>query len=957
MKLVWDEQHEVVVELPGEDTFADVISVERLNVATGESVKTEVVAPLTCFVSGLRRISGQHLLIGIRNSVICFDVEQMAEACRARQSNGGAPLEEDAIEEECLSPGAFDFEPARRHLYMLNGYYDEAALSCYELASDFKSFRRLYRREVCGYCPRGLGDLLAARGICVLPDSDRIAAVFTLENVWIPLAAGQYVQGPVRLCWVAEFSEQQDTWIEVLRPFDDDFLGDLEPMLIGPTQGVQFASAEEWYPKPVAIDKRRIAFATKTGKVLVTNLDTSYTDCVHDYRCDVNDLSFDVAKKQLRVETIQGTQYLSVKDSDPSVPDDRISVVRFARQPHKPKRHRPKALPEPETQLLSWFSSNPVAITADGNLAIAGRYVINLNEMQTICVIPRHAEQIREVAITHDATHVLTNDGIVRVFDGRTGTQICTLASARRFSLSPCERFVALLDFNQLTVWELSTGKQQYCLATGGSYISWSPDGKHIAFGGWQGETQRKSNGPGLMCVNDDSVSIIDAATGVTVARRNPGSLKNLCWTRHGVMIGIEDRVENWDEQLVTKNGEFFSDTGIDMGSCTWRLSPDHSYLAAAANHRSTKHSNHVVAAIYSVPEGKLVSEITQSLGGITDVSIDLTNDLLLISSDRLRLYHPGNGQWIADVGPEWGRNPVTHLSPKSSRLATRSWEYLEGCDPTESDASENVSIQEDIRVWDLSKAQACIFVTRFQSVLSASERSIVISGDGQRVAVPTQQAVLVWNVGNSEPVARIGLACDSGSLIALSHCGEFIAVCIGNELHLCDLHSPTQAICLGTHSQRIRSISFSQDSAWLVSGSADQSVKLWDMRQRDTAPKTFFGAEKQIVAVGYMPDLELVLASSEEKIVRVWNAASGQVLHLLDGPSGQVCLQLLPLDNRTVAAKYYDQIWIWDIVKAKPKFRLKIDCCRWIGSANNSQIITSWNCEYQRWSLPPLKQ
>ncbi len=128
-------------------------------------------------------------------------------------------------------------------------------------------------------------------------------------------------------------------------------------------------------------------------------------------------------------------------------------------------------------------------------------------------------------------------------------------------------------------------------------------------------------------------------------------------------------------------------------------------------------------------------------------------------------------------------------------------------------------------------------------------------------------------------------------------------------------------------------------------------------MRQRDTAPKTFFGAEKQIVAVGYMPDLELVLASSEEKIVRVWNAASGQVLHLLDGPSGQVCLQLLPLDNRTVAAKYYDQIWIWDIVKAKPKFRLKIDCCRWIGSANNSQIITSWNCEYQRWSLPPLKQ
>ncbi|MFO0941179.1 MAG: hypothetical protein U0930_10460 [Pirellulales bacterium] len=80
----------------------------------------------------------------------------MVEVCRARQNNGGSPLEEDAVEEECLSPGGFDFDPARRHLFMLNGFYDEAALSCYELSRDFKSFRRLYRREVCDYCPRGL---------------------------------------------------------------------------------------------------------------------------------------------------------------------------------------------------------------------------------------------------------------------------------------------------------------------------------------------------------------------------------------------------------------------------------------------------------------------------------------------------------------------------------------------------------------------------------------------------------------------------------------------------------------------------------------------------------------------------------------------------------------------------------------------------------------------------------
>lgn len=952
--LDWDKQHQVVVKMPRESAVQDVIVVERLDVATRETVATELNAPFTYGINGLLRASTKHLLIGIRNSVICFDVERMEEVCRARQCDGGAPLEEDALEEECLSPGGFDFDPLRRHLFMLNGYYDEAALSCYELTPDYKKFRRLYRREVCGHCPRGMGDLLAAGGICRLPDSDHIVAIFTLENVWVPLGAGQVFQGPARLCWVAEFAENRDTWIEVVRPFDGDFMGDLDPILGGQNWGVQFASAEDWTPQPVAIDNRRIAFATKTGKILVTNLENSYTTCVAEFNCDISALSFRTDEQQLLVETTHGTRIphhlavvatgLSSKGLEQKSATEREPVTRISRQPHKPKRHRPKALPVPEVNVLSWSCGDPVAITPDGKFAIAGRYVIDLTDMQTVCVLPRHSEPIREVSISSDARRVLTNDGFVRVYDGRSGKLLSKLTSARQFSLSPCERFAALVDFNELTIWNLRTGETQHRLSSGGSCVSWSPNGKHIAFGGWQGGTIRKPDGPGLMRLNDDSISIMELETSFLVGTLKPGSLKRICWTRHGLLIRLEDKVENWDPATVTKNGEFLVSDG------KWIVAPDHSFLVTAQSYGGMKRANHIVASITSLPEGKLLAEVVQSLGGVTDVSIGVANDQLLVSSDRLRLLRPHDGQWIADVGSEWGRNPVTHLSPASPRLATRSWKYMEGHEPTDNVVDEPLSIEESIRVWDLSQTQACIFAASFRSVLSASERTIVISADGQRVVVPTQQAVWVWKVGDAETVARIDCECDSSSLTALSHGGELLAICIGNEIRLFDVGSQLEVNRLRSHSQRICAMSISEDSDWLVSGSTERTVKLWDLRQPDREPRTFSGAEKGIVAVGYMSELGCVLASSEDKIIRVWGASSGQLLHLLDGPSGQICQQILTLDSKRFAAKYGDQVWIWNIANAQPELCMKSDWCQWVGSNCAGQLITSRNSEFQRW-------
>ncbi len=952
LRLRWDEQTQIEVQLLGEAVFQDFVVVRRLNAVTGDNEVAELSAPWTYSINGLIRCSHRHLLIGIRNSVICFDVEQMAEVCRARQNDEGAPLEEDAVEEECLSPGGFDFDAARRRLYMLNGYFDEAALSCYELRPDFKSFRRLYRREVCGYCPRGLSDQLAARGICLMPESGHVAAVFVLEHVSVPLDAQQEFQGLARLCWVAEFSEQQDLWIEIVRKFDNDFLGDIEPMSVGPHRLVQFASADDWYPQPVALDDHRIAFATKTGKILATNLNSGFTESAYDCKCEVNALEFNPTDRQLTMATTHGIQKLNLQSNPLPATSQQGPVTRFARRPHKPKRYRPKVQTKPTTHVLSWALGQPVAITPDGKFAVAGHYVIDLENMKTVCVIPRFVERIRQVAITRDASLVLIDDGVVHVLDGRSGVELNKLSYGNQFALSPCEQLVALVNFNELTIWDCHTGKQKHRIAQGGSCVSWSPDGKHIAFGGWRGETTRKPDGPGLMCLNDDSICILDANTGAIVGHWTPGSLNAICWTHHGLLVGIKGSLENWDPLQVTKTGEFFVGDGI------WRLSPDHNYLAIASNYGWTKRSQHTVASVFSVPDGKLFTEIIQDLGVVTDVSISFANERILVSSDRLRLYRPTDGQWIADVGAEWGRYPVTHLATSSARLATRDWKFAARNVPPEDQVDQPIEIQESIRVWDMTDAPECIFAAGFYSGLSTSERTIAISADGKRIAVPTQNAVLVWNVGNSEPIARIKLNGDSGNLLQLSPDGERLVVPIGNDillfgLELNSLEPAVNAVHLVGHSQRVCAVSFSEDSAWLASGSADQSVKLWSLKDQASGPRTFFGAEGGIWAVGYLPEMDFIAASSDDKVIRLWDASSGKLVHVLDGPSNQVCRQLLPIDSRRLAAKYSDQVWIWDLEDAKPKSCLNTSC-HWVGKNKADQIITSWNGEYMIWTLRP---
>jgi hypothetical protein len=89
-------------------------------------------------------------------------------------------------------------------------------------------------------------------------------------------------------------------------------------------------------------------------------------------------------------------------------------------------------------------------------------------------------------------------------------------------------------------------------------------------------------------------------------------------------------------------------------------------------------------------------------------------------------------------------------------------------------------------------------------------------------------------------------------------------------------------------HSHWVTSVAFSPDGKLIVSGSYDETVRLWDA-VTGTALQTLKGHSSVVTSVAFSPDGKLVVSGSYDKTVRLWNAVTGAALQTLKGHSSVV--------------------------------------------------------------------
>ena len=78
---------------------------------------------------------------------------------------------------------------------------------------------------------------------------------------------------------------------------------------------------------------------------------------------------------------------------------------------------------------------------------------------------------------------------------------------------------------------------------------------------------------------------------------------------------------------------------------------------------------------------------------------------------------------------------------------------------------------------------------------------------------------------------------------------------------------------CLKTlegHSREVLSVAYTTDGTKIVSGSADNTIKIWDANTGQCL-KTLEGHSEMVESVAYSPDGTKIISGSSDKTVKIW--------------------------------------------------------------------------------------
>lgn len=115
-------------------------------------------------------------------------------------------------------------------------------------------------------------------------------------------------------------------------------------------------------------------------------------------------------------------------------------------------------------------------------------------------------------------------------------------------------------------------------------------------------------------------------------------------------------------------------------------------------------------------------------------------------------------------------------------------------------------------------------------------------------------------------------------------------------------------------HDSTVTCVEFSPDGKSIVSGSQDNSAKLWDLE--GNLIQEFTGHSKGVISVAFSPDGQNIVTGSEDNTAKLWDL-KGELLHeyITDEDSGGIASIAFTPDGETfVTGSYLGIVQIWDL-------------------------------------------
>lgn len=208
------------------------------------------------------------------------------------------------------------------------------------------------------------------------------------------------------------------------------------------------------------------------------------------------------------------------------------------------------------------------------------------------------------------------------------------------------------------------------------------------------------------------------------------------------------------------------------------------------------------------------------------------------------------------------------------------------------------------------------------------SKNPAAFSPDSKYIAsVDDEFKVELWDVEKGTERDLISSAQRNYSSVRFSPDGKTLAYIgvFGTSVEIVNIQRdyeskklPADSFVDSSDSLRLISVAFSPNGRKLISGSSDNTIKMWDVNSTRLI-KTIPGHTGEVYSAVFSPNGQIIASGGKDKTIRLWNAISGRPVRTLKGHTGEVMSIDFSPGGKILASASFDRtVKLWDAATGK---------------------------------------